>query len=84
MNVSDFTLVRTYTHAGAGDQSNKQTNMLRSFIIFSLFLHSCVAAPQTPTAAAAVPAKKWLTLNGMYPLPYTTRHSRLVIKRKCW
>ncbi|CAN7114813.1 unnamed protein product [Brassica rapa subsp. narinosa] len=41
--------------------------MLRSFIIFSLFLHSCVAAPQTPTAAAAVPAKKWLTLNGQEP-----------------
>ncbi|XP_048608200.1 glycerophosphodiester phosphodiesterase GDPDL7-like [Brassica napus] len=41
--------------------------MLRSFIIFSLFLHSCVAAPKTPAAVAAVPAKKWLTLNGQEP-----------------
>lgn len=40
------------------------TEMLRFFILFSLFLHSCVAAPKTPAAAAAVPAKKWLTLNG--------------------
>ncbi|CAH8280066.1 unnamed protein product [Arabidopsis lyrata] len=41
--------------------------MLRFFILFSLFLHSCVAAPKTPAAAAAVPAKKWLTLNGQEP-----------------
>ncbi|KAF3507096.1 hypothetical protein F2Q69_00001052 [Brassica cretica] len=41
--------------------------MLRSFIIFSLFLHSCVAAPKTPATVAAVPAKKWLTLNGQEP-----------------
>lgn len=57
-------------YVNAGDQSNKQTNMLRSFIIFSLFLHSCVAAPKTPAAVAAVPAKKWLTLNGMCQLSY--------------
>jgi len=41
--------------------------MLRFFILFSLFLHSSVAAPKTPAAAAAVPAKKWLTLNGKHP-----------------
>ncbi|AED96991.1 unnamed protein product [Arabidopsis thaliana] len=41
--------------------------MLRFFILFSLFLHSSVAAPKTPAAAAAVPAKKWLTLNGQEP-----------------
>ncbi|KAF8093829.1 hypothetical protein N665_0377s0039 [Sinapis alba] len=41
--------------------------MLRFFILFSLFLHSCVAAPKTPAAATAVPAKKWLTLNGQEP-----------------
>ncbi|AED97007.1 unnamed protein product [Arabidopsis thaliana] len=41
--------------------------MLRFIIFFSLFIHLCVAAPQTPAAAAAVPAKKWLTLNGQEP-----------------
>ncbi|ESQ42588.1 hypothetical protein EUTSA_v10012762mg [Eutrema salsugineum] len=41
--------------------------MLRFFILFSLLLHSCVAAPKKPSAAAAVPAKKWLTLNGQEP-----------------
>ncbi|KAJ4911126.1 Glycerophosphodiester phosphodiesterase GDPDL7 [Raphanus sativus] len=38
--------------------------MLRGFIIFSLFIHSCVAVPKIP---AAVPATKWLTLNGQEP-----------------
>ncbi|CAH8366075.1 unnamed protein product [Eruca vesicaria subsp. sativa] len=37
--------------------------MLRIFILFSLLIHSCVAAPKTPAA----PAKKWLTLNGKEP-----------------
>ncbi|CAL9244045.1 unnamed protein product [Arabidopsis halleri] len=41
--------------------------MLRFIIFFSLFIHLCVAAPKTPAAAAAVPAKKWLTLNGQEP-----------------
>ncbi|KAL0710073.1 hypothetical protein Bca4012_017051 [Brassica carinata] len=41
--------------------------MLRFFILLSIFLHSCVAAPRTPAAAAAVPSKKWLTLNGQEP-----------------
>ncbi|KAJ4907832.1 Glycerophosphodiester phosphodiesterase GDPDL7 [Raphanus sativus] len=41
--------------------------MLRFYIIFSLFLHSCVAVHKTPAAAAAVPTKKWLTLNGQEP-----------------
>ncbi|KAJ0261479.1 Glycerophosphodiester phosphodiesterase GDPDL7 [Hirschfeldia incana] len=41
--------------------------MLRFFILFSIFIHSCVAVPKTPAAAAAVPAKKWLTLNGQEP-----------------
>ncbi|CAH2069572.1 unnamed protein product [Thlaspi arvense] len=41
--------------------------MLRFFILFSFFIHSCVAAPKTPAASAAVPAKKWLTLNGQEP-----------------
>ncbi|CAN8248423.1 unnamed protein product [Cochlearia groenlandica] len=41
--------------------------MLRFLIFLSLFVHSCVAAPKTPAAAAAVPAKKWLTLNGQEP-----------------
>ncbi|CAN8301444.1 unnamed protein product [Cochlearia groenlandica] len=43
--------------------------MFRCFILFSLFIHSCVAAPNTPAAAAAAagPAKKWLTLNGQEP-----------------
>ncbi|KAL1217547.1 Glycerophosphodiester phosphodiesterase GDPDL7 [Cardamine amara subsp. amara] len=41
--------------------------MLRFFIFFSLFIHSCVAAPKTPAAAGAAPAKKWLTLNGQEP-----------------
>ncbi|XP_010453117.1 PREDICTED: glycerophosphodiester phosphodiesterase GDPDL6 [Camelina sativa] len=41
--------------------------MLRFFFLFSLFIHSCVAAPKTPAAAAAVPAKKWLTLTGQEP-----------------
>ncbi|KAF8074407.1 hypothetical protein N665_1104s0015 [Sinapis alba] len=39
--------------------------MLRAFILFSLFIHSCVAAPKIP---AAVPATKWLTLNGQEPV----------------
>ncbi|KAG2310848.1 hypothetical protein Bca52824_022405 [Brassica carinata] len=34
---------------------------------FSFHVYSCVAAPKTPAAAAAVPAKKWLTLNGKEP-----------------
>ncbi|KAJ0246022.1 Glycerophosphodiester phosphodiesterase GDPDL7 [Hirschfeldia incana] len=38
--------------------------MLRIFILFSLFIHSCIAAPKIP---AAVPAAKWLTLNGQEP-----------------
>ncbi|CAH8366072.1 unnamed protein product [Eruca vesicaria subsp. sativa] len=38
--------------------------MLRFFIFFSLFIHSCVAAPKIP---APVPATKWLTLNGQEP-----------------
>ncbi|KAF8074396.1 hypothetical protein N665_1104s0004 [Sinapis alba] len=41
--------------------------MLTVFILFSLLIHACVAAPKTPAAAAAVPAKKWLTLNGKEP-----------------
>ncbi|CAH8386426.1 unnamed protein product [Eruca vesicaria subsp. sativa] len=41
--------------------------MLRLFIIFSLFLHSCAAVPKTPAATEAVPAEKWLTLNGQEP-----------------
>ncbi|CAE6247020.1 unnamed protein product [Arabidopsis arenosa] len=41
--------------------------MLRFIIFFSLFIHLCVAAPKTPAAAAAVPTKKWLTLNGQEP-----------------
>ncbi|KAG2280376.1 hypothetical protein Bca4012_048658 [Brassica carinata] len=38
--------------------------MLRFFIFFFLFIHSCVAAPKI---LAAVPATKWLTLNGQEP-----------------
>ncbi|KAG5376240.1 hypothetical protein IGI04_040836 [Brassica rapa subsp. trilocularis] len=41
--------------------------MLRFLILFSLFIHSCVAAPKAPAAAAALPTKKWLTLNGQEP-----------------
>ncbi|KAL0729259.1 hypothetical protein Bca4012_025352 [Brassica carinata] len=41
--------------------------MLRFVILFSFHVYSCVAAPKTPAAAAAVPAKKWLTLNGKEP-----------------
>ena len=41
--------------------------MLRFLILFTLFIHSCVAAPKAPAAAAAAPAKKWLTLNGQEP-----------------
>ncbi|CAA7032358.1 unnamed protein product [Microthlaspi erraticum] len=41
--------------------------MLRFFILFSLIVHTCVAAPKTPAAPAANPAKKWLTLNGQEP-----------------
>ncbi|KAJ4911116.1 Glycerophosphodiester phosphodiesterase GDPDL7 [Raphanus sativus] len=41
--------------------------MLRFFILFSLLVHACVAAPKTPAAARAVPAKKWLTLSGKEP-----------------
>lgn len=48
-----------YMHAGSIKQHAK---MLRFFIFFFLFIHSCVAAPKIP---AAVPATKWLTLNGM-------------------
>ncbi|XP_018466015.2 glycerophosphodiester phosphodiesterase GDPDL6-like [Raphanus sativus] len=47
------------THAGS--------MMLRFFILFSLLVHACVAAPKTPAAARAVPAKKWLTLSGKEP-----------------
>ncbi|KAJ0246013.1 Glycerophosphodiester phosphodiesterase domain-containing protein [Hirschfeldia incana] len=41
--------------------------MLRFVIFFSFHIYSCVAAPKTPSAAAAAPAKKWLTLNGKEP-----------------
>ncbi|CAA7032372.1 unnamed protein product [Microthlaspi erraticum] len=41
--------------------------MLRFLIFFSLLIHTCVAAPKKPAAAAAAPAKKWLTLNGQEP-----------------
>ncbi|KAL0887097.1 hypothetical protein Bca101_011080 [Brassica carinata] len=41
--------------------------MLRFLILFSLFIHSCIAAPKAPAAAATLPAEKWLTLNGQEP-----------------